>query len=182
MRNDSTAHGRHHPPHNFLDDTWHIVTGRVYHARRLLTPPGDKEIVRDQLKELVKEFKIQLSAWVILDNHYHVLVKSQDAKKLSRFFARWHGRTSFELNGLENKRGRQIWQNFWDTAIRTERDYWTRFNYIHHNPVKHGYVKQTPDWEFSSYRYYLSHKGQDWLADTSSQYPIIDFTDPRDAF
>jgi putative transposase len=66
--------------------------------------------------------------------------------------------------------------------MRSEKDYWVRFNYIHHNPVKHGYVSQMADWAFSSYCYYHERKGEEWLADTFSQYPIVDFSDPRDGF
>ncbi|MCG3141458.1 MAG: hypothetical protein HDKAJFGB_02743 [Anaerolineae bacterium] len=172
----------HHPPHIYLDDTWYMLTGSVYRRERLLHPAGYKDLVRDQLKTLSQEFELQLAAWVILDNHYHVLLKSKVGTALSRFTARLHGRTSFEINNRDHKRGRQVWHNYWDTCMRTERDYWTRFNYIHHNPVKHGYVKQMQDWEFSSYGYYLKHKGEDWLADTWMQYPVIDFTDARDTF
>ena len=78
--------------------------------------------------------------------------------------------------------------DYWPTSaavndcIRTEADYWTRFNYIHHNPVKHGYVEQMEDWPFSSYRYYFENQGEEWLMDAFRQYPIIDFTDSDDAF
>lgn len=172
----------HHPPHIYLDDTWYIITASIYGRQRLLHPLGYKDLVRDQLKALVVEFKLQLAAWVILDNHYHVLIKSQVGNALPHFLGRLHGRTSFEINGRDKKRGRQLWHNYWDSCIRSERDYWMRFNYIHHNPIKHGYVKRMEDWEFSSYRYYLEHKGMEWLADTWQQFPVIDFSDPRDAF
>jgi putative transposase len=172
----------HHPPHIFLDDTWYIITGSIYGGQHMLEPIGYKEFVRDQLKARVIEFELNLAAWVILDNHYHILVKSKFGSALPEFLSRLHGRTSFEINGREDKRGRQVWHNYWDTCLFSERDYWTRFNYIHHNPVKHGYVKKMEYWEFSSYRYYLEHKGTEWMADTWEQYPAIDFTDPRDRF
>jgi putative transposase len=148
----------------------------------LLRPEGYKDLVRDQLKALVTEFGLRLAAWVILDNHYHILIKSHLGETLPRFFGRLHGRTSFEVNGCDRTRGRQVWHNYWDACIRTEADYWTRFNYIHHNAVKHSYVMRIEDWLFSSYRYYLDHKGQDWLDDVFRQYPTVDFTDLKDNF
>ena len=181
-REPKTTHRRHHPPHIYLDDTWYIITGSIFCKYPLLRPQGYKELVRDQLKRLIIEFGFQLAAWVILDNHYHILVKSHIGTDLSRFIGRLHGRVSFELNKCDGSRGRRVWDNYWDTCIRSETDYWTRFNYIHHNPVKHGYVGQMEDWQFSSYRYYLQHKGIDWLMDAFRQYPIVDFTDPNDDF
>jgi putative transposase len=172
----------HHPPHIYLDDTWYSITASAYHRKRLFERDGHKDLVRDQLKTLIVEFRLQLSAWVILDNHYHLMVKSRVGADLPRFFGRLHGRTSFELNGRDDKRGRQLWHNYWDACIRTEADYWKRFNYIHYNPVKHGYVSRTEDWPFSSYRYYLEHKGDEWLSDVFRCYPVVDFTDALDNF
>jgi putative transposase len=172
----------HHPPHVYLDDTWYMITGAVYQKRRLLQPEGHKDLVRDQLKTLVVEFGLRLAAWVILDNHYHLLVRSRIGMELPRFLGRLHGRTSFDLNGRDGARGHHVWHNYWDTCIRGEADYWARFNYIHHNPVKHGCVSQSEDWPFSSYHYYLKAKGKDWLIDMFSQYPVVDFTDHVDDF
>lgn len=171
-----------HPPHLYLNNTWYIFTGSTYQRHHLFKKANYKDIIRDQLKSLVIEFNLQLTAWVILDNHYHILIKSQLGSALPQFFGQLHGRTSFEINGLDKTRGRQVWRNYWDTCIGVDSDYWTRFNYIHHNPIKHGYVTRIEDWPYSSYHFYLEHKGADWLADTFRQYPIIDFTDPKDGF
>lgn len=171
-----------HPPHVFLDDAWYIITSSIYQRHHLLHKEGHKEFLRDQLKAIVTEFNLKLTAWVILDNHYHILIKSKTGAELPKAIGRLHGRVSFELNKRDRSQGRQLWHNYWDTCIRSERDYWTRFNYIHHNPVKHGYVSRMEDWSSSSYRWYLEHKGEEWLADVFRRYPIIDFTDARDAF
>ncbi len=172
----------HHPPHLYLDDTWYFLTASTYHNLPILHPANYKELLRDQIKDMAQEFHLTLRAWAILNNHYHLLLKTRLGEDLIKFFRRVHGRTSFEFNGLDGTRGRQVWHNYWDACIRSDKDYWMRFNYIHHNPVKHGYVNHTEDWPFSSYPYYLRTKGEDWLNDISMKYPIIDFTDPRDDF
>ncbi len=64
-----------------------------------------------------------------------------------------------------------MWHNYWDRCIRSERDYWTRFNYIHYNPVKHGYVTRMGDYPFSSVRFYEQAMGLDWLSDVWRTYP-----------
>ena len=40
----------------------------------------------------------------------------------------------------------------------------------------HGYTKNMKDYKFSSYQYYLKIRGKEWLDDSFSTYPIIDFT------
>jgi len=37
-------------------------------------------------------------------------------------------------------------------------------------------------WRYSSYGYYLEHKGVAWLMDVFERYPVVDFSDPNDRF
>ncbi|MEI8120387.1 MAG: transposase [Actinomycetes bacterium] len=164
----------HHPPHLYLDHTWYLVTASTLRHEHLLAIDQVKPYFQTKLRELVDEFSVTLRAWVVLNNHYHLLLKSQRGHDLPRFTARLHGATSRFVNQQDAVTGRQVWHNYWDTCIRTERDLWVRFNYVHFNPVKHGYVQQPIDWPFSSYHYYLRTKGVEWLDDCCSRYPVID--------
>jgi putative transposase len=50
---------------------------------------------------------------------------------------------------LRHERG--IWQRrYWEHLIRNEEDFIRHIEYIHYNPVKHGYVLKPTDWLFSS--------------------------------
>jgi len=170
----------HHPPHIYLNNTWYIITVATLNHAPHLAEPRAKQYLRDHIQKRVAEFKISLRAWVILDNHYHLLLKTRDGMSLPTFFARLHGAVSLQLNRWANCYGRQVWRNYWDTLIRDEIGYWTRFNYIHNNPVKHGYVKDTASWMYSSYPYYLRTKGADWLQDCWQRYPVVDHLDGDD--
>ena len=170
----------HQPQHVYLDNTWYFISASVYRRERLLGGDDPKAMLRDQLKALAIEFGLQISAWVILDNHYHLLIESKTGSDLPRWVGRLHGAVSHTLNQHAGLRGRRVWDNYWDVCMRSEKDYWTRFNYIHHNPVKHGYVSGMEEWKFSSYCWYADHKGTDWLNDVLQRYPILDFTDSRD--
>ena len=52
-----------------------------------------------------------------------------------------------------------------------------RFNYIHFNPVKHGYVDDPKDWEFSSYSFYVRNDENNWLDEKLSEFPLSDLFD-----
>ncbi len=178
MTGSDTSFGRepdHHPPHFYLDETWYIITASTLHRAPLLAGERSKKLVGDTLKGLVLQFEILLRAWVILDNHYHLLLKTGQGKDLPRFIGRLHGSTARQINLWNQVAGRQVWHNYWDTCIRTEAGYWTNFNYIHNNPVKHGYVRKWEDWPFSSYGYYVRTKGDAWLMDCWERYPVVDF-------
>ncbi len=48
---------------------------------------------------------------------------------------------------------RGIWQRrYWEHTIRDDRDYASHVDYIHFNPVKHGFVEHPAEWPFSSFR------------------------------
>jgi putative transposase len=55
------------------------------------------------------------------------------------------------------KRGeRGIWQRrYWEHVIRDERDFASHADYIHWNPVKHGWARSPGDWPWSSFHAYV---------------------------
>ncbi len=51
---------------------------------------------------------------------------------------------------------RGIWQRrYWEHTIRDMDDYRRHLDYIHYNPVKHGYVASAADWPNSSIHRYI---------------------------
>jgi putative transposase len=54
------------------------------------------------------------------------------------------------------KRERGLWQRrYWEHTIRGDSDLERHVDYIHFNPVKHGYVSQVRDWPFSTFHRYV---------------------------
>ncbi len=48
---------------------------------------------------------------------------------------------------------RTLWQvRYWEHLIRDDQDYQQHVEYIHYNPVKHGYVRKPVAWPYSSFR------------------------------
>lgn len=153
----------HRPPHLFLDEVWYFVTASTVNKSHILCTEEHLNIWVDALLELVEAFRIDLTAWVVLPNHYHILFLPQNGEEVGKFIKRLNGRTSYELNGLDQTRGRSVWYSYWDTCIRGEHDFWTRFNYIHYNPVKHGYVQNPESWAYSSYPHYVKDDSSECL-------------------
>ena len=167
----------HRPPHLYVDDTWYFVTASTIDKVHVLSTDEHFNLWVSTFKELIAEFKIRLTAWVILPNHCHLLFLPQHGHDLANFMKRLNGRTSHELNSLDHTQGRSVWYSYWDTCIRGDRDFGTRLNYIHYNPVKHGYVQEPEDWQFSSYRSYLDYEGKGWLDNCLQHFPIDDLFD-----
>ncbi|MBV5273142.1 MAG: transposase [Lamprocystis purpurea] len=155
----------HRPPHLYLDAQWYLLTASTFGRAPLIRADEDKRLFREVLEAKTRRFEMRLRAWVILDQHYHLLFQTPPRQRLRRFVTELHGASAHAVNTRAGMRGRMVWENYWDTCIRTPQDWWARFNYVHGNPVKHGYVAHPGEWEFSSYRYFLRTRGQDWLDD-----------------
>lgn len=125
---------------------------------------------------------IAVSAWVFLANHYHLLADVPVFAKLSLLFNRLHGVTSHQWNLEDNQVGRKVWYKFNDHMIRSEGHYLTTLNYMHHNPVRHGYTKRMDEWEWSSFRWYLEKMGRDWLVEIWKKYPLKNYGEKWDIF
>ena len=131
------------------------------------------DVLRDVMNKVKKRHPFNLDAMVVLPDHLHaiwtlplndkdyptrwMLIKSAFSRQMMKGERR---------NASKMKIGeRGIWQRrYWEHLIRDDRDYEEHVNYIHYNPVKHGYVKNAVDWEYSSIHQYIN-KGvihRDW--------------------
>ncbi len=174
---------RHQPFHLYINQKVYFFSVHTYHNIPILRSVKRKCEFRQKLRDVALERNCEIIAWVVLDNHYHFLLGTDKGKDIQTIFKTIHGTTSFKWNKEDNKRGRKIWHSYWDYCVRSEKEYWTRFNYIHYNPVKHCGVKRMEDYEFSSFNYYVRSKGHEWLmsafvadAPRCEKYPVIDYT------
>ena len=179
---ENTKFKRHIPFHLYLNDRIYFVTSSTLNKKEYFDINSKKEIIKKRFKIGAIKFKAKIYAWAILSNHYHLLFQFKERQNLGEFIGYINGGSSFELNSLENKKGRRVWWNYWDNCIRNRQTFFKRFNYIHYNPVKHGYVKKCKDYEFSSYNYYLKKLGEEYMGSIFVQYLIVDFTDEDDKF
>ncbi|MCK5085358.1 transposase [Candidatus Parcubacteria bacterium] len=174
-----------HPPHWYQDNTTYFITSRTVNAKKYFNDYDKKNIIYNILREGIKKFKIDLYTFVILDNHYHLLFKIKKGLELSGFMGYVNGKSSKILNEIENKQGRKVWYQYWDRCIRNEKDFFLHFNYEHHNPVKHGYVKlqeEVLNYKFCSYKNWINEKGAEWMNDCFTRYSIKDITIDYDEF
>jgi putative transposase len=144
---------RHNPPHLFLPDAIYMVTAATYEKKRLFGTPELLCLLRDAiLKDFVRR-GWQMRAYVVLPNHYHLLAVAPDEDAaLPEVVRSIHSYAAHRVARAGQTLGSRVWWNYWDSCITHERSYFARINYIHFNPVKHGYVDDPAKWEYSSFR------------------------------
>ncbi len=140
-RDDSPQfiHWPHAPVHRLSGMGTFIVTAGTYRKEHFLRDADRLDYMQRELLVKASQYSWQIEAWAIFSNHYHFVGHAlEDAKSLQPFLTHLHADTARELNRLDHVTNRQVWFNFWDTALTYEKSYLARLNYVHQNAVRHG--------------------------------------------
>lgn len=166
----------HSPPHVESQNGRYLLSAACYeHCHIVGSHPKRMADFSRRLLGTLETGCEAVYAWCVLPNHYHALVLARKLPDLLNSIGRLHGRTSFEWNGEDNKRGRKVWFNCAETGMKSERHFWATLNYVHHNPVHHRYVRQWQDWPFSSGEGFLAQCGRERAAELWKEYPIENY-------
>jgi putative transposase len=101
-----------------------------------------------------------IDAWTVLPDHLHAVwtLPEGDADFSTRWTLIKRGFSSRLAKGESRsasrvaKAERRIWQRrFWEHTIRNKADFVRHVDYVHFNPVKHGFVSNACDWPYSSF-------------------------------
>ena len=174
----------HAPPRPFREVGVYMISVANFEHRAIMNSSKRRTEFEVRLLNAIKEITEELIAWVVLPNHYHVLLRVQSLDDVSATLKHVHGTISREWNIEDNLTGkRRVWYKFADTYIRNDAHLHVAFNYIHYNPVKHGYVRDQYEWPWSSLAVYYEDKGKDWLQEHWFAYPPpVDFDKGWDDF
>ena len=117
------------------------------------------DLLRKSFKTVKQAHPFKIEAAVILPDHLHCIWTLPDHdndysnrwRLIKTYFSRALPETE-SISRSRNKKGeRGIWQRrFWEHQIRNEHDFLQHIQYIHNNPVKHGYCQKPSDWAHSS--------------------------------
>jgi REP-associated tyrosine transposase len=167
----------HAPPHPFREAGTYMISAANFEHKAIMSSPIRRTEFETRLLNSIKEIAQDIIAWVILPNHYHFLASVNSLDHISGVLKELHGTTSRSWNLEDNLTGkRRVWYKFSDRYIRSEQHLQVAFNYIHYNPVKHGYVKDPFDWDWSSLALYYEDKGRNWLQEQWKSFtPPTDF-------
>lgn len=138
------------------------------------------DLLRSAFKTKEKH-PFNIDALVILPDHLHCIwtLPENDSNYSMRWnllkgrFSRAFGKHESLSKSRIKRRERGIWQRrFWEHMIRDENDFNRHLDYIHWNPVKHGYASNAVDWPHSSFHKYVK---MGWYLDNWGGQEDVDF-------
>ena len=150
-----------------------LITAACFeHADHIGTSPTRMSAFEDALLTTLDAHSTHVFAHVLLPNHYHALVDCPDVAALRSALGRLHGRSSRAWNLEDRTNGRKVFHGSAETRQKSEGHFRASMNYVHHNPVRHGYVRRWQDWPWSSAAAYLNSVGMEEAERLWRTYPI----------
>ena len=150
-------------PRNDAPDTWHHVMSRGIARRSLFENEIDRRFFESLLAREVHSGRIEIHAFSIMLNHFHLLVRSvtgelsEVMRRVLNRYARWFNRSRRRDGPLF--RGRFLSRDIDDLEYRRN-----VFVYIHDNAVAAGLVADPTDYAWSSAAHYARRKRPRWLS------------------
>jgi putative transposase len=122
------------------------------------------ECLRQVYRTVQARLPFETNAVCVLPDHLHAIWTLPAGD--DDFASRWsqiksgfsHELPAAQLRSKSQVQRREtgVWQRrFWEHAIRDDTDFERHVDYIHFNPVKHGYVTRVCDWPYSSFHRYV---------------------------
>ena len=150
---------------------WRIeYEGALYHVlsrgneqKAIYYDDQDRSSFLAALGEMSERFEIDVFAYVLMGNHYHLLIKTHRAN-LSKSM-QWLGLTYTRRFNLRHCRAGHLFQGRFKSLIVQNDAYLMQLScYIHRNPLRAGIVHRLADYRWSSYKAYAyGDKASEWL-------------------
>lgn len=152
----------------YVENSIAFITVVTYNRQPILVE--NINIFRQAIKDSL--YKFTIIAGIVLPDHFHILIKPEKISDLPKIifsikyrFSRNIGGVGTPPYGLKRKGERKIWQSrYYDHIIRNENDLYRHLDYIHYNPIKHGFVTKAIDYPYSSFEKFVSkgYYDKDW--------------------
>ena len=144
------------------------LTCSCYRRLPLLGHPRIRDVLAEQLNHLHQQGGFHLYAWVIMPEHFHLLILPKDgrvsvflrrlkAPLAKQVIQRWRHLNAKILTRLQDTDGVvRFWQRGggYDRNLIDGSELATKIDYIHANPVRRRLVNSATEWKWSSARQY----------------------------
>lgn len=145
-----------------FENALYHITARGFEKKTIFLDVSDRKKFLYYLKENLKRYNVLLYAYVLMDNHYHLLIETL-MPNLNRFMHDLNTSYSVYYNRRINRVG-PLFQGRYKSLLVDKESYLLELSrYIHLNPVRSGYVTKAEKYPWGSYRTYLGLNKEEWI-------------------
>jgi REP element-mobilizing transposase RayT len=113
----------------------------------------DKGYFIKQIKETVEGMGYQVFGFVLMDNHYHIIIQTL-GKKLQEIMHQLNNKYSKYFNAKYKRVGHVFQGRYKAILVQDERYLVGLLRYVHHNPIEAHICKNVEDYKWSSDIFY----------------------------
>jgi putative transposase len=140
----------------------HIIR-RGNNRGAIFTDNFDRELFLVLLETAAKRHRVEVHGYVLMTNHYHLIVTAGDADGL-RLMMRDLGREYVLRYNRRHGRIGTLWTGRYRAIPIQDERYWlTCLRYVEQNPVRAGLAATPGDYPWSSFRYHAFGEPHRWL-------------------
>jgi putative transposase len=167
-----------HYPRCFHPGQLQYITASTYHRTALFASPRFCRAFVQVLGQLRQETGFLLLGWVLMPDHFHLLIRPEPADSTSRIVQQLKQRAAFRLleilrqnpqhpwchrvlsrlrlpASVHSEAEYRVWQRrFYPFNVYTGKKRLEKLNYMHGNPVARHLVSSADQWAWSSWRLY----------------------------
>ncbi len=137
------------------EGAFYHITARGNDRKRIYLTKSDYEQFKDYLKKAQEKYGCLLHCYVLMSNHYHLIVETPRAN-LSRIMHYINGSYTTYFN-VKRRRSGHLFQGRYKAIVVDHDTYLLDLSrYVHLNPVRAEIVKLPEEYPYSSYRSYIS--------------------------
>lgn len=157
------------------DGATYFFTVVTFHRRPLFNNSNARRLLRHAIVDTRRRWPFDHYACVLLPDHLHCIWTLPDGddnfplrwsflkRRFAQEFIADGGKPLPVTHRMHKKRELGVWQpRYWEHRVRDEAELFAYRDYIHFNPVKHGYVNDPYEWPYSSVH---RHQRLGWLTD-----------------
>jgi REP element-mobilizing transposase RayT len=169
---------------------WRIeYEGALYHVisrgnqrQAIFVDDDDRLLFLRSLAEMAERFEVEIYAYVLMSNHYHLLLRTRRAN-LSKAM-QWFGVAYTSRFNLKNRRSGHLFQGRFKSMLVENDAYLLQLSYyLHRNPLRAGMVKRLANYRWSSYPVYAYGKNlPEWLSTELVLSQLVNAADRNKAY
>lgn len=141
------------------EGAWYHVMNRGANRQKIFKTIQQRKAFLSLLEEITDNFLAEIHAYCLMDNHYHLLIRTQLAN-LGRCMRHLDGVYTQKFNRSEKRDG-SLFRGRYKSILIEENVYLLQVSrYIHLNPIKAKLCKTPEQYEWSSFKYYSTLEEQ----------------------
>jgi len=142
------------------EGAFYHVTSRGNERKRIFSAKADYNQFKTYLKKAQEKYACRLHCYVLMQNHYHLVMETPEGN-LSQVMQYLNGSYTSYFNRRRRRSG-HLFQGRYKAILVDVDSYLLQLSrYIHLNPVRAGTVERPQNYPYSSYKSFISEKGEE---------------------